>query len=186
VDLYTTTQVTVVNKAKRRRKEHLPNAARETRSLGALEAIIGQRHVVLLGDPSSGKSTFLTHLALCLAIHPLQPRKKWLAHLTGWPRQNANVVPVTFVLRDFARWLPQKTNRAEPRHLWNFIVDRLKAQNLAFVAEPLLERLEHGRAILLLDGLDEIPTRRQRTFVRDARTPDDPATSGRRAGDPAE
>jgi formylglycine-generating enzyme required for sulfatase activity len=98
----------------------------------------------------------------------LEPRKKWLARLPDWPQEEADLVPITVVLRDFARWLPSKAKKAEPRHLWNFIVDRLKAQNLAFVAKPLLERLEHGGAILLLDGLDEIPTQRQRTFIRDA------------------
>ena len=168
VDLHTTTQIPLTNKGKRRPAEHTPSAERETRPLGVLEAVIGQRHVVLLGDPGSGKSTFVTHLALCLATHALEPGKKWLARLTGWPQQEADLVPVSVVLRDFARWLPPKAKKAEPRHLWNFIVDRLKAQNLAFVAKPLHDRLEHGRAILLLDGLDEIPTQRHRTFIRDA------------------
>jgi len=168
VDLHTTTQVPLTNKGKRRRTERTLSAERETRPLRVLEAVVDQRHVVLLGNPGSGKSTFVTHLALCLSTHALEPRKNWLARLTGWPQQEADLVPVTVVLRDFARWLPPMAKKAEPRHLWNFIVDRLKAQNLAFVAKPLLERLEHGGAILLLDGLDEIPTQRHRTFIRDA------------------
>ena len=168
VDLHTTTQVPLTNKGKRRRAERTPSAERETRPLGALEAVVDQRHVVLLGDPGSGKSTFVTHLALCLATHALEPGKTWLARLTGWPQQEADLVPITVVLQDFARWLPPMAKKAEPRHLWNFIVDRLKAQNLAFVAKPLHDRLEHSRAILLLDGLDEIPTQRHRIFIRDA------------------
>ena len=44
----------------------------------------------------------------------------------------------------------------------------LAAQKLEHVAEPLQEALEHGRAVLLLDGLDEIPTLAQRDLVRDA------------------
>ncbi|NIO69120.1 MAG: SUMF1/EgtB/PvdO family nonheme iron enzyme, partial [Anaerolineae bacterium] len=58
--------------------------------------------------------------------------------------------------------------RAEPRHLWDFIVSRLEAQNLALAAKPLHQALEEGQAIVLLDGLDEIPTKAQRTFIRDA------------------
>jgi predicted NACHT family NTPase len=72
------------------------------------------------------------------------------------------------VLRDFAHWLPEGKQRAESHHPWDFLVSRLAAQNLAFVAEPLHDRLEKGQAILLLDGLDEIPTQCQRTFIRDA------------------
>lgn len=44
----------------------------------------------------------------------------------------------------------------------------LEAQNLTFAADPLHDRLEQGQAILLLDGLDEIPTQRQRAFMRNA------------------
>jgi hypothetical protein len=83
VDLHTTTQVPLTNKGKRRRAEHTPAAERETRPLSGLEAVIGQRRVVLMGDPGSGKSTFVTHLPLCLATHALEPRKRWLARLTG-------------------------------------------------------------------------------------------------------
>src|SRR4029453_19432868 len=53
-------------------------------------------------------------------------------------------------------------------HLWDFIVTGLAAQNLEHVTEPLQEALEQGHAVLLLDGLDEIPTRAQRGLVRNA------------------
>ena len=71
-------------------------------------------------------------------------------------------------LARLCRWLPQTARQAEPRTLWDFIVTRLEAQNLAFATEALHARLEQGQAILLLDGLDEIPTAQQRTFIRDA------------------
>ncbi|MGH7601472.1 MAG: hypothetical protein ACREOI_34365, partial [bacterium] len=79
-----------------------------------------------------------------------------------------DLVPITVILRDFARWVPAETKKPEPRHLWDFILSRLEAQNLSFVAKPLEAALEKGNAVILLDGLDEIPTQKQRTFIRDA------------------
>jgi len=172
VDLDTKTQVPLTEEGKRQRESF---DERDTRPLGILEATVSNRRLVILGDPGSGKSTFLNHLALCLAAYGLAPEglqsseyRDWLAQLPGWPEEEANVLPITVALRDFARWLPEDAERAEPHHLWDFIVSRLEAQNLAFAAGPLHRALEKGKAIVLLDGLDEIPTKAQRRFIRDA------------------
>jgi hypothetical protein len=167
VDLHTTTQVPVEAEAQGRREPQRRSTAQETRPLRALEAVRQQRHTVVLGDPGSGKSTFLTHLGLCLAAHGVEPQAGWLTRLPDWPAAESNIVPITVVLRDFARWLPSRVRKTEARLLWRFITERLKAQNLAFVARALEQRLDQGQVCLLLDGLDEIPSTRQRTFIRD-------------------
>src|SRR5712692_8544548 len=191
VDLLTTTLTSIGSRVGKRQRHqhvlsreyevHLPSVLKavidhrlsreyEVHLPSVLKAVIDHHRVVLLGDPGAGKSTFLTHLALCLAAHGLEPRRNWLNRLPGWKPQEADVVPVLVTLRDFARGLPERAHKAEPAYLWKFITARLEAQNLAFVAEPLHDRLERGQVVLLLDGLDEIPTLRQRTFIHDAIT----------------
>jgi predicted NACHT family NTPase len=68
--------------------------------------------VVLLGDPGSGKSTFVNHLAHCLALHLQEPKANWLKHLPGWTE--TDTLPIVVILRDFARGLPDPL----PRHLF--------------------------------------------------------------------
>jgi hypothetical protein len=107
VSLDTTNQVELTEAEKKKRAGERPDlGARETRPLGALEAAMTQRHLVLLGDPGGGKSTFLNHLAHCLAMHGLEPDQNWLAHLPGWPKKEASSLPIVVILRDFARQLP--------------------------------------------------------------------------------
>jgi formylglycine-generating enzyme required for sulfatase activity len=168
VSLDTKTQVPLTEDEKKQKQERILHEARETRPLSALEATISQCRLVILGDPGSGKSTFIHHLALCLAAHRLEPQSGWLDRLPSWTQGEAGFVPIVVILRDFARQCPEEGVRAEPCHLWDYIAGRLESQNLTFAAGPLQQALEQGHAILMLDGLDEIPSRAGRAFVRDA------------------
>ncbi len=170
VDLDTKTPVETQREASERdQRLGVSGIIAEVKALSILDAAISKRHLVLLGDPGSGKSTFVNFLAHCLAAHALDPEAGWLKNIEHWHPDEAETLPVMVILRDFARSYADKLPaKAEPRHLLDFIQSRLKAQNLAFVL-PLLEKaLENGQAIVLLDGLDEVPTQDQRVFVRAA------------------
>jgi energy-coupling factor transporter ATP-binding protein EcfA2 len=168
IDLNTKTKISAKGKWNKKRSSSSPDEEQETRPLSALEAAIQNKQMVLLGDPGSGKTTFINHLALCLAAHRLEPQGDWLARLSIWPEKEADLIPVPVTLRDFAQWSRTCSTKAEPCHLWDFIVNRLEAQNLKSVAAPLERALEEGRVIVLPDGLDEIPDKAKGAFVREA------------------
>lgn len=126
----------------------------KVRRLAALEATVLNRRMVLLGDPGSGKTTFVNHLAYSLGLNRH-------ADIPAWRDDERETLPLLIILRDFARWCAAKpTERHEPSAnlLWQFIQHDLQRRNASF-AEPILSRaLEDGKALVLLDGLDEIPS----------------------------
>ncbi|MCP4417177.1 MAG: SUMF1/EgtB/PvdO family nonheme iron enzyme [Chloroflexi bacterium] len=153
---------------------------RQPRRLSALEQLNKHRNLVLLGDPGSGKSTFVNFIALCLAGALLGQKSVGLALLTAplpadedekrqrasekeapqpQPWDHGALLPVNIVLRDLAaRGLPPAGQKATAAHLWNFLKAELETASLGEYA-PLLQKelLEQG-GIFLFDGLDEVPT----------------------------
>ena len=126
--------------------------AGETRPIGALEAAVLRRSQVLLGGPGSGKSTFVNYLAHALATGDAE-------RLQDWPEPEGDCLPILVVLRDLAAWIGAESpgRKASAALLWDFICHDLRERNLDFAAELLGETLEADRALVLLDGLDEVP-----------------------------
>ncbi|MFQ6102016.1 MAG: SUMF1/EgtB/PvdO family nonheme iron enzyme [Anaerolineae bacterium] len=139
---------------------------RETRPLPALEAIAAEQRAVLLGGPGSGKSTLVNYLTLCLSGHLLKPQAGWLAKLQPeW--DGGSPLPVPIVLRDFAAWLSTDTERGRADLVARYLRHLLEEADAAAYADDLLKTIGRGRALLLFDGLDEVPTGR-RGVVRDS------------------
>ena len=154
-----------------RRGQSMPD--REMRRLSAVELLNREPKLALLGDPGSGKSTFVNFVALCLAGEALGRSDANLALLTtplpeeergrqkGEPKaqtwSHGALLPVRVVLRDFAAsGLPPVGQHATGDHLWRFIVAQLGDTLADF--EPILKRtLREQGGLILLDGLDEVP-----------------------------
>ncbi len=146
---------------------------RETRRLSALEVLNREPRFVLLGDPGSGKSTFVNFIALCLAGEalgfddanlavltaplPVEDERQQEDKPTPQPWDHGALLPVRIVLRDLAaRGLPQPGEPVDGDTLWRFIVDEL-GEVLAEYAPHLKRELMERGGLIMLDGLDEVP-----------------------------
>lgn len=129
----------------------------DERRLPAIAALSRYPRLVLLGDPGSGKSTLVNFVTLCLAGDWLRQPHANVGRLgDAWTL--SRVLPIRIILRDYAaRGLPAKQG------LWDFLhseLEKVKGHDGSLVDSlSVLERYlkrEDG-ALLLLDGLDEVP-----------------------------
>jgi formylglycine-generating enzyme required for sulfatase activity len=153
----------------------------EQRRLSAVTQLDRHRRLVLLGEPGSGKSTFVNFVTLCLAGERLG-REPNLARLREplpaededeeekegeeqelQPWSHGALLPVRVVLRDFAaRGLPPVGERATAKHLRDFIAAELDEAALEAYEPHLAQHLQQQGGLILLDGLDEVPKAHQR------------------------
>ncbi len=120
------------------------------------EALAGHKRMVVLGDPGSGKTTLLRYLALCYA----RDRAEGLTFVRdqlGLPE--SGYIPILLPLRNLGAYLKSRfpTEDVEGHAcLLDFLRDYLKNGRIAVPDDFFDADLEAGRAVLLLDGMDEV------------------------------
>lgn len=102
-------------------------------------ALREKKRVVILGDPGSGKSTMLKYLALRLAKDENAP------------------LPILLPLNAYAKALAQKDI-----NLQSYLVEYFagRAEGVAALGPLFKEALSSGKAVIMLDGLDEVQSNR--------------------------
>lgn len=133
------------------------------------EIITQNPRLVLLGEPGSGKSTTLRYFSLILARSGLDPTLDLKTYFPGQVgiEEVRNLLPIFLPLLPFARRLSEsKVKTAGTRELWQYISNQLSHDGrYQGLAEVVHTEIEEGRAILMLDGLDEVAGIESRQLV---------------------
>lgn len=128
-----------------------------TRRQTALEAVVRHKRLALLGDPGSGKSTFIRELVARVAA----AAEGGMQALPNFPPM---LIPVVITLREMALFLQTlaRESRARPTDkeflqlFWKEIKGQLNELYAAPFLKPLVVAFRDGMILLVLDGLDEL------------------------------
>nr|WP_226895528.1 NACHT domain-containing protein [Luteolibacter marinus] len=118
--------------------------------------------LAIVGDPGSGKSTFLKYIALMLSRSHVSGNSALALEKLCLPEPLP--LPIFLSCWDLADFLKRKEQARLPE-LVEFIADRLAAYDFPVSSHAVEQLLRSGGCCLLFDGLDEVPTDLGRSTV---------------------
>jgi energy-coupling factor transporter ATP-binding protein EcfA2 len=137
-------------------------AIQDSGPLDVQTALLRYPKLVIVGDPGSGKSTFLKYIALMIARSVLQANPN--IALEALCLQVPLPIPLFVSCWDLSDFL-RKSDRVDLPVLLEFLTQRLEAYGFRIQVSDLEKLLESGSCCLLFDGLDEVPTEQGRAVV---------------------
>ncbi|MBI5053492.1 MAG: putative DNA binding domain-containing protein, partial [Chloroflexi bacterium] len=129
------------------------------------EALKRHKRLVIIGDPGSGKTTLLAYLALTYAR---TLRDGADAVQTRLQLNETQHLPILLPLRDLGRHLlaeHKDSSKDGAAILLNYLREYYQAQTIHLPEDFFANALEQGRAVLLLDGMDEVAEKSLRQRV---------------------
>ena len=150
-----------------------PGPALETVTVSVDEALAAHPRLVVLGDPGSGKTTLLRYLALLYARDLAEgtalvrdrlglpaPAGAPGPALTGRTGDESGRLPILLPLRQIGAFLrahsPAEDGTEGHALLLDFLLRSLRNERIELPHSFFDEWLANGRAVVLLDGLDEV------------------------------
>lgn len=143
-------------------KEEVWEISLGDRGLELPDVLRRSRHAVLVGDPGSGKTTFLRFAAQVLARSLLRQDPALAASELGIEVGSVKEIPFPIFVHlsrfaEFLRDQPDGSCPADaPEHLLRYLEFEIQGRKLLAEGE-LRRRVDRGGCFFLLDGLDEVP-----------------------------
>jgi len=138
----------------------------ETVTVKVQEALAENLRLVVLGDPGSGKTTLLRYLALCYARDRAEDSALVRDQL-GLPE--SGYLPILLSLRNLGAYLkthhPIDDGVEGHTRLLDFLREYLNNERIVTPNNFFEANLDSGRAVILLDGMDEVGDKNLRRRV---------------------
>ena len=129
----------------------------ETVTVKVEEALAEHRHLVVLGDPGSGKTTFMRYLALCYARDRAEGGNIINRRLG---LDESGYLPILLPLRNLGAYLqshyPRDDGVEGHARLLEFLRVYLHGERIEVPDDFFDTELAEGRVLMLLDGMDEV------------------------------